>query len=377
MEILAAGTGPGIAGHYMSATADTVSWGTLPTPTTPPVLEVDDGDIVTFDTLSSEGVMEDQGRDPVAYFGRFGVERRAILREAIEIAASGLKRELPAKGPHIVQGPVRVRGAEAGGWLRVDFLDLRPRVPYGIISSRHQRGCLPALLPRNDDGTTPVIFSQFCSVSDDATHAVFDYRTGRASIELRPFMGLCGVTPRTEMPLSTIPPGPFGGNMDMREIVAGSSLFLPVQIPGAGFFLGDPHFAQGNGEIALTALEGSLRVTVRLSVVKPGPGLLSAQRPAWPVAETEDHWIILGMHDDLNEAMRQCARFSVGFLAEQTGMTENEAYLYLSAAGDFSVSQVVDIVKGVHCMIRKADFGSRGDWWSREWMSTSGQGTDR
>jgi acetamidase/formamidase len=362
MEILAAGTGPGIADHYLSGTPDTISWGTLPTPATPPVLEVDDGDIVTFDTLSSEGLMEDQGRDPVSYFGRFGVPRRAILDEAVEIAASGLKREFPAKGPHIVHGPVRVRGAEAGAWLRVDFLDLRPRVPYGIISSRHQRGCLPELLPRNDDGTTPVVFSHFCSVSDDETHAVFDYRTGRASIELRPFMGLCGVTPRTETPLSTIPPGPFGGNMDVREIVAGSSLFLPVQIPGAGFFLGDPHFAQGNGEIALTALEGSLRVTVRLSVARPGPGLLSEERAAWPVAETEDHWIILGMHEDLNEAMRQCAQLSVRFLAEQTGMTENEAYLYLSAAGDFSVSQVVDIVKGVHCMIRKGDFGIRGGW---------------
>jgi acetamidase/formamidase len=364
MGILAAGTGPGIADHYLPSTPDTISWGTLPTPATPPVLEVDDGDIVTFDTVSSEGLMEDQGRDPVSYFGRFGVPRHAILDEAVEIAASGLKRESPAKGPHIVQGPVRVRGAEAGDWLRVDFLDLQPRVPYGIISSRHQRGCLPERLPRNDDGTTPVVFSRFCSLSDSQTHAVFDYRTGRASIELSPFMGLCGVTPTGETPLSTIPPGPFGGNMDMREIVAGSSLFLPVQIPGAGFFLGDPHFAQGNGEIALTALEGSLRATVRLSVAKPGPGLLSAERAAWPVAETEDHWIILGMHEDLNEAMRRCAQLSVRFVAEQTGMTENEAYLYLSAAGDFSVSQVVDIVKGVHCMIRKEDFGMHGGWWN-------------
>jgi acetamidase/formamidase len=364
MEILAAGTGQGITDHYLPSTPDTISWGTLPTLATPPVLEVDDGDIVTFDTVSSEGLMEDQGRDPVSYFGRFGVPRHAILDEAVEIAASGLKRESQALGPHIVHGPVRVRGAEPGDWLRVDFLDLQPRVPYGMISSRHQRGCLPGQLPRNDDGTTPAVFSRFCRLSDDKTHAVFDYRNGRASIKLSPFMGLCGVTPTGETPLSTIPPGPFGGNMDMREIVAGSSLFLPVQIPGAGFFLGDPHFAQGNGEIALTALEGSLRATVRLSVAKPGPGLLSPERVAWPVAETEDHWIILGMHEDLNEAMRRCAQLSVRFLAEQTGMTENEAYLYLSAAGDFSVSQVVDIVKGVHCMIRKENFGIRGGWWN-------------
>jgi hypothetical protein len=112
MGILAAGTDPGIADHYLSCTPDTISWGTLPTPATPSALEVGDGESVTFDTVSSEGLMEDQGRDPVSYFGCFGIPRHAILDEAVEIAASGLKRESPAKGPHIVHGPVRVRGAE-------------------------------------------------------------------------------------------------------------------------------------------------------------------------------------------------------------------------------------------------------------------------
>ena len=342
-------TDPGQADHYLRCTPDTVTWGTLPTPDTPAVLQVDDGQTVTFDTVSQEGLMEDQGRDPVSYFGRFGVAPAQVLPDAIALAESELRRGARPPGPHIVLGPVRVRGAEPGDWLRVDFLELEPRVPYGVISSRHGRGCLPDEFPRLDDGGSPAVFSKFCSLDDRGTRAVFDHGAGRALIDIRPFVGLCGVTPDSDTALSTIPPGPFGGNMDLREIVRGSSLYLPVQVPGAGFYLGDPHFAQGNGEIALTALEGSLRVTARLSLITTGLD----QRARWPFAETDEHWIILGMHEDLDEAMRHCARLSVDFLSSHTGMTRNEAYLYLSAAGDFSVTQVVDLVQGVHCAIRK------------------------
>ncbi|MGW0179161.1 acetamidase/formamidase family protein [Nocardia sp. NPDC003345] len=352
MEILAAGTDPGTADHYLYCTPETVRWGTLPTPRTPAVLAVDSGHTVTFDTVSQEGLMEDQGRDPVAYFGQFGVPRRQVLPDAVALAESGLHREEKPEGPHIVLGPVRVRGAAPGDWLRVDFLDLTPRVPYGIISSRHGRGALPDSLPRDTGGSPVPVVSKFCAL--DGSEAVFGFGGGAARIGVRPFLGLCGVTPAGDEPRGTIAPGPFGGNIDLREIVVGSSLFLPVQVEGAGFYLGDPHFAQGNGEIALTALEGSLRVTARLSVV---PAVTGA--PAgWPFAETEEHWILLGMHESLDIAMRDCARAGVAFLAARTGMSPTEAYLYLSAAGDFSVTQVVDIVKGVHCAIRKRDFAA-------------------
>ncbi|MET8796067.1 acetamidase/formamidase family protein [Nocardia sp. NPDC004568] len=353
MDILTAGRDPGTADHYLWCTPETVSWGTLPTPATPPALVVESGHTVTFDTVSQEGLMEDQGRDPIGYFGQFGVPRRQILPDAVALAESGLRRARAPKGPHIVLGPVHVRGAEAGDWLRVDFLALAPRVPYGIISSRHGRGALPESLPREADGSVAPVFSRFCAL-DGPGRAGFRYGAGRATIGVRPFMGLCGVTPRHDDPLSTIPPGPFGGNMDLREIVAGSSLYLPVQVSGAGFYLGDPHFAQGNGEIALTALEGSLRVTARLSVVRS----VSGPYEAMPFAETDEHWILLGLDESLDEAMRQCARLAVDFLAHRTGMTPSEAYLYLSAAGDFSVTQVVDLVKGVHCAIRKRDFAA-------------------
>ncbi|MFD3707161.1 acetamidase/formamidase family protein [Nocardia sp. NPDC058658] len=352
IEILTAGTDPGTADHYLWCSPDTVSWGTLPTPDTPTVLTVDSGDTVTFDTLSQEGLMEDQGRDPLAYFGQYGVAAHRVLPDAVELAASDLHRMAVPLGPHIVLGPVQVRGARPGDWLRVDFLDLTPRVPYGIISTRHQRGALPELLPRSADGGAVSVLSKFCALDEPATSATFGYATGHASIGLAPFMGLCGVTPSGSTALSTIPPGAFGGNIDIREIVAGTSLFLPVQVDGAGFYLGDPHFAQGNGEIALTALEGSLRATARLTIVNSG----LPQHASFPFVETDDHWVVLGMDADLDVAMRHCARLAVEFLASYTGMTPTDAYLYLSAAGDFSVTQVVDLVKGVHCSIRKRDF---------------------
>ncbi|BBG01054.1 MULTISPECIES: acetamidase/formamidase family protein [Pseudonocardia] len=349
-EILLAGQDPGIADHYLWCTPRTVTWGTLPTPRSAPVLRIASGETVTFDTVSQEGLMEDQGRDPVRYFGAHGVPAAQVLDDAVELARSDLHRMPSPAGPHIVLGPVHVDGALPGDWLRVDFLELRPRVPYGVISTRHGRGLLPGRFP--EPGGEPVQ-SAFCRLEQDpdggGTRARFAHRGGSALIGVRPFLGLCGVTPAGSTPRSSIPPGPFGGNIDLRELVAGTSLYLPVQTAGAGFYLGDPHLAQGNGEIALTALEGSLRVTVRLSLARePAPP------PVAPWALTPRHWILTGLDADLDEAMRRCAEQAVELLVQRTGMTPTQAYLYLSAAGDFAVTQVVDRVKGVHCLIDRS-----------------------
>ncbi len=173
---------------------------------------------------------------------------------------------------------------------------------------------------------------------------------------LAPFLGLVGVTPAGPTPLNSVPPGPFGGNIDIKDLVAGTTLYLPVQVAEAGLYVGDPHYAQGHGEVALTALEAPLRARLRVTLLSARGernrfGVLDR-----PFAETPQHWIAVGLHRDLNEAFRAAVREALRVMKEMHDVPAEIAYAYLSAAGDFVVSQVVDDVKGVHCLIRKADF---------------------
>lgn len=363
--ILQPGEGPIAGRHYLPVTPDTSRWGWWPDRDTAAVLTVADGDVATVDTLSHEGILEDQGRDPVGFFAAHGVDRDAVLDDAVTITEESSHR-FGVDGAHVVTGPIHVRGAEPGDLLRVDVLRFALRVPYGVTSNRHGLGALPDEMP---DGTAPAeltspgsgydTVSVFTSVPSGAPDgiAVLPYGDGRkVSYPIAPFLGMMGVAPDTSDPVPTRPPGRHGGNLDVRWLTVGSTLYLPVQVPGASFAVGDPHFAQGNGEVALTALEGSLRTDLRLSVLK-GP---DAERAVGlignPMVETDEHWIPIGMHADLDEALREAVRQALGFLETKVGMPRHLAYAYLSAAADFEVSQVVNDVKGVHCRIRKRDF---------------------
>ena len=336
--------------HELASTPDTVLWGWLPNRDTPPVLRVRPGDVVTVDTVSHEGLMEDQGGDPVAWFARFGVHVDEVLDDARVIAAH-VEHVWGRDGPHVVTGPVDVDGAMPGDVLVVDALSLEPRVPYGMITNRHGLGALAGELPAG-----PGSVSTFCRV--EGGRGVLPFGNGRAArFPLAPFMGLMAVAPDTSEPVHSVPPGPYGGNLDVNELVAGSRLYLPVQVEGARFSTGDPHFAQGDGEVCLTALEAPLRATFRLSLLQGAEArrLVGALRE--PMAETDTHWIPMGLDVDLDEALRNAVRAAIRFLEAHHGMEPQLAYAYLSAAADFEISQVVDRVKGVHCLIRKADFG--------------------
>ncbi|MEU4830558.1 acetamidase/formamidase family protein [Streptosporangium sp. NPDC023615] len=354
--------------HYLPTSSDTSLWGLLPNRDHPPVLHVDSGETVTIDTLSHEGILEDQGRDPDAYLAGFGVGADRVLADARELAASGIPHDYDADGPHVVTGPISVAGAEPGDVLRVDVLSLLIRAPYGFISSRHGYGALPGEFPQTpaDTGPRPDGTREYNSVCvftevvEEAgrLHGVIPFGRGRsARFPLAPFLGLMGVASDTAEPVHSVPPGAFGGNLDINELQVGSSLYLPVQVPGAGFYAGDPHYAQGDGEVALTALEAPLRATLRLSVIPASQARTLLGALDQPFAETATHWLPVGLHTDLDEAMRRAVRAAVGFLERTQGMERPKALAYLSAAADFEVSQVVDQVKGVHCMIRKADFG--------------------
>ena len=352
--VLQPGSGPVRGRHYLPSRPDQALWGWLPNAGTPPVLEVDSGDTVTIDTVSHEGILEDQGRDPVSYLAQFGVGENEVLTDAIGIAGSGLAHDID-DGPHVVTGPIAVSEAHAGDVLRIDVVDLEQRAPYGFISMRHGFGALPGEYPP-DDRT----LSYFCETHDVNGAARGSIRIDERRLEfpVNPFLGIMGVAPDTRDAVPSVPPGDHGGNIDVKHAVVGSTIFLPVQVDGALFYVGDPHFAQGNGEVALTALEAPLRATLRLSVLT-GDARAQAVGPLRsPVIETSSHWIPMGMDVDLDDAMRHAVRNAIAFLTGRFGLPAPAVLAYLSAAADFEVSQVVDSVKGVHCMIAKADFSA-------------------
>ena len=351
------------AAAYLPATRATTLWGFLPSEADAPVLTVDPGQQVIIDTISHEGILEDQGRDPVAFFGRFGVAPDAVLPDAVDLAAHGEHR--PGAGPHVVTGPVAVRGARPVDRLVVQVDDLRLRAEYGIVSSRHGRGALPDRFPL---GGRPVT-SIFCPVEDG--HGLLPLRpepadgpSGRVRFPLAPFLGIMGVTPRGAARRHSVPPGEFGGNLDITLLTAGSVLHLPVEVPGAGFYAGDPHYAQGNGEVALTAIEAPLTATVTLGLMEASRARECFGAAAGPVIRTPAYIAATGLDADLDVAVARCVQNAVALLAAQFGMAAEHAYAYLSAAADFDISQVVDQVKGVHTRIRRADFRPvGGDQW--------------
>ncbi|HYX53643.1 MAG TPA: acetamidase/formamidase family protein [Candidatus Limnocylindrales bacterium] len=354
---------------YVPATPDTIRWGFLPDNSAKPIASVKSGATVTFDTLSHEGILEDQGRDPVKFFGGLGVQPVQVLNDAKAITASTIQHDFAKDGPHIVIGPLEIEGAQPGDVLKVEMVSLLPRVPYGVISNRHGKGALPGEFPE-----TPDTESGASAANPQAYHNVSTFVPIRqiggkwygivkgaqgpeAHIPVAPFMGTMGVAPNTAGRPNSVPPGDYGGNMDIHYLTAGATLYLPVQVAGGMFFIADPHFAQGNGEVALTAIEGSLRSTLRFTVLKAGDAQIPAKTKLnGPFAETPDYWIAIGLDPDLNEAMKKATREAIRFVSERLGMDRATAMAYLSAGADFEVSQVVDRTKGVHALIRKQDF---------------------
>ncbi|UCM90619.1 acetamidase/formamidase family protein [Streptomyces marincola] len=384
--------------HYLPSLPEQVRWGYVPAPGAEPVLRVRSGDTVTVDSVSHEGLLEDQGRDPAAWFGAHGVRRRDVLDDAVAIARDyrRTERDFDADGPHVITGPIAVRGAEPGDVLKVEPLSLLPRVPYGVISSRHGKGALA----RQADGSAPAgvdlsevmppvgsdgrpsgepgaygnvsVFTPVRRGRGREAHGVLPLgRRREVAFPLAPHMGTMGVAfaegrSLNDPALNSIPPTLGGGNIDIRLLGRGSALYLPVFAEGALFYAGDPHFAMGDGEVALTALEGSLRTTFRLTVCKPGSGDAPSVAFRYPFGETDEAWLPVGLSDpdggrngqggDLDVAMRRAVVNALDFLEHDQGMDRAVAYAYLSAAADFHVSQVVDRTVGVHGVIAKEHF---------------------
>lgn len=392
IPILQPGSGNVSGDHYLSSDPSDVMWGYVPNIHTREVMRMKSGQTVTIDALSHEGILEDQGRNPLEYFGSKGVSEKDVLEDAIAVAAeyNRTERNFDKDGPHVVTGPVFVEGAQPGDVLKIETLEAIPRVPYGVVSSRHGKGALAVTA----DGTAPAGItldevmppvatdgratkdplkysgvSTFTAIEDGK--GVMPFGQSKVRFPLRPFMGMMGVAysadaDPTSPSSNSIPPTLGGGNIDIRHLGVGSTFYLPVFAEGALFYVGDPHMAMGDGEAALTAMEGSLRGTFRLSVCKKNSGDAPSVAFGYPFAETEEAWIPIGLSDpngsvdgqnsDLNGAMRRAVVNALDFLEHDRGMDRATAYAYLSAAADFTVSQVVDRTVGVHGQIFKSHF---------------------
>ncbi|MGV9801720.1 acetamidase/formamidase family protein [Mycobacterium sp. NPDC003449] len=393
ITVLQPGQGDRGGDHYLSSLPDQVLWGYVPTVHAAPVLRMRSGQTVTIDTVSHEGILEDQGRDPVEYFGAEGVQPADVLEDVKTIAAeyNRTTRDFVKDGPHVVTGPIFVEGAEPGDVLKIETLATVPRVPYGVVSSRHGKGALaltadraapvgidlvevmPAATTDGRSGPDPTAWgnvSVFTPV-EEGRGVLPVGADAAARFPLNPFMGMMGVAYAQDSGLTSpnansVPPTIGGGNIDIKLLGVGSTFYLPVFAPGALFYVGDPHMAMGDGEVALTAMEGSLRGTFRLTVCKRGSGDAPSVAYRYPFAETPTSWIPIGLSDpdgavggqgsNLDVAMRRAVVNALDYLERDRGMDRAAAYAYLSAASDFSISQVVDKTVGVHGQIYKEHF---------------------
>jgi acetamidase/formamidase len=328
---------------------DEVHWGWLPTERSAVIAGIDSGATITLETLSHEGILEDQGRDPIAFFAGYGIDADAVMPDAIALAASGRAHDMRIDGPHVVTGPVAVHGARPGDVLKIEMLQMRPRAGYGIVSSRHGRGAVPDRLPIGPTAST------LCTV--DGGKGRIDAGGGRSILfPLRPFLGLIGVVPAGPDRAHSVPPGAHGGNLDLTLLAEGGTLYLPVQVAEALLYVGDPHYAQGDGEVALTAFEAPLRASVRVTVIPADEARAMFGQLSAPIAEAPGLIVPMGLDVDLDVAVRNAVNASLSLLTHRYGLAEQTAYAYLSAAADVCVTQVVDRVKGAHVRIRLDDF---------------------
>lgn len=303
---------------------------------TPPVLRIKAGEIVTIDTISGGGGRTDE--DPEKFFRDNGIP--LDLEVVQDILA--IKREVKSSGirGHMMTGPIFIEGASPGDMLEVRILDIKSRAPYGMNSGRPGSGGIPDAVPRP--------YSKVIKFDLERQVAKF---SETIEIPLKPFQGVMAVAPPAARgKLSSSPPYPdIGGNFDNKHLGKGATVYFPVQVEGALFQTGDPHAAQGNGEISITAIESSNTVTMQF-IVHKGVELKT------PRAETPTHYIVMGLDAELNLAMRMAIMQTLDFLREKKKLDFFDALALGSVAVDFEVTQVVDGTKGIHAMIPKAIF---------------------
>ena len=321
--------GAGKNSHRLLPTPKTVAYGYYDASTSP-VLHIKSGDTVEAHTLitSTPPRLEGAGVKP----------------EQIESALREIVNTVTNKGPggHILTGPIYIEGAEAGDVLEVRIQSIKLAIPYAYTAFRPGAGFLPEDFPTSQMKIIPLDEKRMVAHFSDSI-----------TIPLRPFFGSMGVAPPVSSGrVSSAPPGIHAGNLDNKELVAGTTLYIPVHVRGALFQVGDGHAAQGNGEVCITALETSLVGKLQFIVRKD-------MKLRWPRAETPTAFITMGINEDLTEATKVAVREMIDFLVTEKRLSRDDAYMLTSVAADLSITQLVDGTKGVHAMIAKAIFHTR------------------
>ena len=335
------------ASFHLAATPDTCVWGYIDRDA-PAVLEIDSGDVIEI-----EAVTHHAGDAP-----------DLLMDDGIRALWAGIDESARGPGVHVLTGPIFVRGARPGDTLVVKILDMWPRLPYGSncaanwgllypefgkeritiyelddAASAGSFGSLARPLFGYDFTTRPLYdVPGVVTTPDPASRQPF---SRPVRVPVRPHFGVMGVAPLEPGRHSSIPPGVFGGNVDNWRIGPGATACYPVFTEGAMLYVGDPHFAQGDGEICGTAIEASLTARIQVSVV-PDLGVTS------PLLETDEAWVTHGFGADLDTAMRMAAMQMMWFMQTHLDLSADDAYSLASVAMDLGVTQVVDATLGCH-----------------------------
>ena len=357
--------------HHVPFTPDTAIIGHF-SATKKPVLTISSGATVRVDGGGGARWREE---DPNAWLKENGIsatiETNAALAETVRVLKETPHRLPPTANPtasvagspmlgisglpvptggHLLVGPIYIEGAEPGDSLEVRILEVTPRIPYGTVGAMPGRGALPDLVARPWNKVIALDLARNAGVFDKDTE-----------VPLAPFNGVMGTCPSDgEGPnRRSGPPGVFGGNLDCKELVAGTTLYLPIFQKGALFYTGDCHAAQGDGEITINAIETANTAAFQFILHK-------GKKLAAPRAETPTHYLTFGLDPNLEKAMRMAMIETIEFLKAKRRYDFFEAYALASIGIDFRITQVVDGTQGIHAMIPKKLFLDEPDrYWYR------------
>lgn len=305
--------------HLLPATLETTQWGWYDN-AQPPVLRIKAGDTVALETMMHS-------------------HNQVVPGTTIE-QIKKLRTDYPGRGPHTITGPIYVEGAEPGDVLKVTINKIVPRSYAVNFNVPGMFGEFPKEYP---DGQVKYLYL-------DWDRKITEFLPG-IEIPLQPVPGILGVARKEPGRYSTVPPGEFGGNLDIRDLTEGTVLYLPVYVAGALLWSGDSHAAEGNGEINLTSAETAYKeLNLTVEVIK-GQALDN------PRIETKTSWIAIGFDQDLNKAWDQAKAQTIKLLSELRHIPADQAAKLMTSVSDCRISQVVNIKKGIHCLNPKSPAG--------------------